>query len=141
MDPATWTDPFAESFNDDGTHKGNSYNKMDQMLDGDTYAETKAVLTEYYAAVAEAKTVTTDTAERYTKFAAAERMLLDNAIVVPYYISPATYQVTKLNIFEGAYAPFGMSNLRFKYQNLHDEYITVAEYEAAYADWLEAMGK
>ena len=141
MDPATWTDPFAEDFNDDGTHKGNSYNKMDQMLDGDTYAETKAVLTEYYATVAEAKAVTTDTAERYTKFAAAERMLLDNAIVVPYYISPATYQVTKLNIFEGAYAPFGMSNLRFKYQHLHDEYITVAEYEAAYAEWLEAMGK
>ena len=140
VDPATWTDPFAESFNDDGTHKGNSYNKMDKMLDGDTYPATKAVLEAYYAAVAEAKAVTTDTQDRYTKFAAAERILLDNAIVVPYFIMPATYQVSKLNIFEGAYAPFGMSNLRFKYQHLYEDFVTVEEYNAAEAAWLEAIG-
>ena len=140
VDPATWTDPFAESFNDDGTHKGNSYNKMDKMLDGDIYPETKATLEAYYAAVAEAKAVTADTHVRYTKFAAAERILLDNAMVVPYFIMPATYQVSKLNIFEGQYAPFGVSNLRFKYQHLHDDFVTIAEYEAAEAAWLEALG-
>lgn len=150
VDPATWTDPFAERFNDadalgnsyaaDGAHKGNNYNFMDQVLDTDAYPETKATLTEYYAAVAEAKAVTSDTLERYTKLAAAERILLDNAIVVPYCIWPASAQVTKLNIFEGQYAPFGMSNLRYKYQHLSENYITVAEYNAAEAAWLEAMG-
>jgi len=152
VDPATWTDPFAENkysdgtvgngYNAEGTHKGNSYNFFDQLLDStdDAFAATKATITEYYAAVAEAKAVTTDTFDRYTKFAAAERILLDKAIVVPYCIWPASAQVTKLNIFEGQYAPFGMSNLRFKYQHLHDDYITVAQYNEAEAAWLEAMG-
>lgn len=152
VDPATWTDPFAENKYSDGTvgngysaegvHKGNSYNFFDQVLDTDdaNYAATKATIAEYYAAVAEAKAITSDTLQRYTKLAAAERILLDNAIVVPYCIWPASAQVTKLNIFEGQYAPFGMSNLRFKYQHLHENYITIAEYEAAEAAWLEAMG-
>lgn len=150
VDPATWTDPFAENLYSDGTvgngysaegiHKGNSYNFFDQVLDTDAYPETKAALTEYYAAVAEAKAVTSDTFERYTKFAAAERILLDNALVVPYFIFPASAEVTKLNIYEGQYAPFGMSNLRFKYQHLYDDFITVEQYNAAEAAWLEAMG-
>lgn len=152
VDPATWTDPFAENkysdgtvgngYNPEGVHKGNSYNFFDQLLDSTdaNFAATKATIAEYYAAVTEAKAITSDTLQRYTKLAAAERILLDNAIVVPYFISPASAQVTKLNIFEGQYAPFGMSNLRFKYQHLHENYITVAEYEAAEAAWLEAMG-
>ncbi len=139
IDPATWTDPFAEDFNDDGTHKGNSYNKMDKMLDTD-FNETKEILTKYYAAVAEAKAVTDDTLERYNMFAAAERMLLDNAIVVPYFIDPAAYQVTKLNLFEGEYAPFGVSNLRYKYQYLHDDFVTAEEFYASQEAWLEALG-
>lgn len=138
-DPATWTDPFAEGFNSDGTRKGNTYNKMDLMLDSD-FTETKEILEKYYAAVAEAKTVTNDTLERYNKFAAAERMLLDNAIVIPYFIDPASYQVTKLNLYEGEYAPFGVSNLRYKYQHLHEGFVTAEEFYASQDAWLEALG-
>ena len=138
-DPETWTDPFAEKFGDDGKHAGNSYNKMDMMLDGD-FEETKAFLTEYYAAVADAKASVSDTADRYAKFAKAEAMLINNAIVIPYKISSADYQITKLNVFEGEYAPFGMSNIRFKYQHLNDDFVTSEDYEAAYEAWKEAMG-
>ena len=148
-DPATWSDAFAErmnpsdalgnGYNPEGVHKGNSFNFFDQVLDTDAYPETKADLTAYYAAVAEAKAVTDNTLDRYTKFATAERILIDNALVVPYFIFPASAQVTKLNIFEGQYAPFGMSNLRFKYQHLHDEFITAEQYKAAEAAWLEGM--
>ena len=113
---------------------------MDLMLNSD-FEETKEILTQYYAAVKEAQAVTNDTFERYTKFAAAEAMLINNALMVPYNISAASYQVTKLNIFEGPYAPFGMSNLRFKYQKLSDHYITAEEYNASYEAWLNAMGK
>lgn len=141
IDPSTWTDPFAIKYDSKtGEIIGNTYNKMDLMLNSD-YTETKDVLTAYYAAVEEAKASTTDTLDRYTKFAAAEAMLIENAILVPYNISAASYQVTKLNIFEGPYAPFGMSNLRFKYQKLSDEFITADEYAAAYQGWLNAMGK
>ena len=130
---------MGNGYSAEGVHKGNSYNFFDQVLDTDAYPETKAALTEYYAAVAEAKAISDDTLQRYTKFAAAERILIDNALVVPYFISPASAQVTKLNIFEGQYAPFGMSNLRFKYQHLHDEFITAEQYKAAEAAWLEGM--
>ena len=140
VDPATWTDPFAVVMNDDGTYAGNSYNKMDKMFDTE-FADTKTILSSYYDAVAAAKVITTDTAARYTAFATAERILLDNAILVPYFIFPATYRVTKLNIFEGQYAPFGMSNLRYKYQHLHDNFITVEEFNAAEAAWLQAIGQ
>lgn len=139
VDPATWTDPFAENFNSDGTRKGNTYNKMDLMLDTD-FTETKELLTKYYAAVAEAKAVTSDTLERYNKFATAERMLIDNAIVIPYFIDPAAYQVTRLNLYEGEYAPFGVSNLRYKYQYLHDGFVTAEEFYASQDAWLEALG-
>ena len=73
-------------------------------------------------------------------FAQAEDMLVENAMVIPYNISAADYQVTKLNIFEGQYAPFGMSNLRFKNQKLSDNFITADEYSAAYDAWMKSMG-
>ena len=140
-DPQTWTDPFAITTNDDGSIKGNSYNKMDKMLGNETFTETSDILTAYYAAVDAAKAVTGDIAKRYEMFAAAEDMLVENALVIPYNISPAEYQVTKLNIFEGEYAPFGMSNLRFKYQKLNESFITAEQYQASFDAWTKAMGK
>ena len=141
-DPLTWASPFAESIDSEtGLHEGNSYNKMDVSLDGDSYPETKDILTTYYATVEEAKAITDDIAARYTKFAEAEAMLINNAMVIPYNIEAASYQVTKLNIFEGQYSPCGVSNLRYKYQTLHEDFISAEEYEAAYQEWLTAMGK
>ena len=134
-DPQTWTDPFAIK-RDSETNEiiGNTYNKMDLMLNSN-FTETKEFLTAYYAAVDAAKAEVVDMTARYNKFAEAEAMLINNAMVVPYYISPADYQVTKLNIFEGEYAPFGISILRFKYQHLNDDFITAEEYEANFAEW------
>ena len=124
-DPETWTDPFAAD---------NNFNFMDKMLDSD-FAETKAILEQYYAAVEEAKAETVDLAKRYELFAIAERYMIDNALVIPYNLSAASYQVTKLNIFEGEFAPFGISSLRFKYQTLYDDFVTAEQYEAAFAAW------
>ncbi len=139
-DPETWTDPFVEKIDSEtGLHTGNSYNKMDMMLDTEN-AETKDILTAYYAAVAEAKASVTDTADRYGKFAKAEAMLINNAIVIPYMVSASDYQITKLNVYEGEYAVFGVTNIRWKYQHLNDNFVTTAENEAAAEAWREAMG-
>ena len=140
QDPETWTDPFAVKKDDAGVVVGNSYNKMDLMLNSD-FADTKAVLEAYYAAVAEAKAEVSDMKVRFEKFAAAEAMLIDNAIVVPYYISPAEYQATKLNLYEGQFASFGMSILRFKGQKLYDHFLTPEEDAANRQAWLEAISK
>ena len=128
-DPETWTDPFAAD---------NNFNFMDKMLDSD-FAETKAILEQYYATVEEAKAETVDLAKRYELFAIAERYMIDNALVIPYNLSAASYQVTKLNIFEGEFAPFGISSLRFKYQTLYDDFVTAEQYEAALAAWQEGI--
>lgn len=137
QDPETWTDPFAVKKDETGAIVGNSYNKMDKMLDSD-FAETKAVLEAYYAAVADAKAEVTDMQARFEKFADAEAMLINNAIVVPYFIYPAEYQATKLNIYEGEFASFGISSLRFKGQTLQDHFITPEEDAANYQAWLDA---
>ena len=140
-DPETWTDPFAKKVDSEtGLFVGNSYNKMDKMLSTEGFEDTKAFLNEYYGAVELAKTVTADMTERYNMFAAAEAMLINNAMLIPYNVSAASYQVTKLNIFEGEYAPFGMSNLRFKYQTLHDSFVTAEEYKTSYDAWMAGMG-
>ena len=142
-DPETWTDPFAITTDSEtGEIKGNSYNKMDLTLTDarEQFTETRDILNAYYAAVDEAKASVIDMTDRYNKFAVAEAMLIDHAMLIPYFISPADYQVTKLNIFEGEYAAFGISTLRFKYQHLSDEFITAEEYEAAFAAWEAAMG-
>lgn len=140
QDPETWTDPFVIKKDDAGTIVGNSYNKMDLMLSGD-FADTKAVLEAYYAAVADAKAEVTDMKARYEKFAAAEAMLIDNAIVVPYYVTPALYQATKLNVYEGQFASFGISILRYKGQKLYDHFLTPEEDAANLKAWLDAVSK
>ena len=55
---------------------------------------------------------------------------------MPYYISPSTYQATKLNIFEGQYSPSGISSTRFKGQKVYDHFISMEEYTAAYEAWI-----
>lgn len=139
-DPETWTDPFQPKLDaETGKHTGNSYNRMDVALD-DGSDETKATLTAYYAAVDAAKASVIDLDDRYTKFSAAERMLIDHAIVIPYGVESPSYMVTKLSIFDGAYAPFGMSSLRYKYRHVNDDFVTADAYQQAYDEWLKALG-
>lgn len=140
QDPETWTDPFAIKKDDAGVIIGNGYNKMDLMLNSD-FADTKAVLEAYYAAVADAKKEVSDMKARYEKFAAAEAMLIDNALVVPFFIYPAEYQATKLNIYEGEFASFGISSLRYKGQKLYDHFITPEEDAANRQAWLDVVSK
>jgi oligopeptide transport system substrate-binding protein len=126
-DPQTWTDPFTAE---------NSYNFMDKaMNNGDGVAET---VKEYYALVDAAKEITLDTNARYEAFAKAEAYLIEHALVVPYSISGSYYQVTKLNVFEGQYAPFGVSILRYKGQHLLDKPVSMDEFSKAQEEWKAA---
>lgn len=148
IDPQTWTDPFDGSDNldpDTGVCIGNSYNRMDAYYYDPNktglFPETTAVLTEYYTKVEEAKAEATDMVKRHQLFAEAEDLLIEHALVVPYYISPSTFQATKLNIFEGQYSPSGISSTRFKGQKVYDHFITMEEYTAAYEAWIAEIEK
>jgi oligopeptide transport system substrate-binding protein len=123
-DPQTWTDPFTA---------GNSYGFMDiAMNNGEPVAET---VKEYYALVDAAKAITLDTKARYEAFAKAEAYLIDHALAIPFATSASLYQVTKLNVFEGEYAPFGVSILRYKGQHLLDKPVSMDQFEKEKKDW------
>ncbi len=122
QDPETWTDPFYQESVDDGY----SYNFMYQsVVDGGASAE---VIKGYYDLVKAAKAIKTDINARFEAFAKAEAYLIDHALVIPYGASPAGYVATKLNAFEGQFASFGISSLRYKGQKVYDHFITMEEF-------------
>lgn len=122
QDPETWSDPFYQASVDDGY----SYNFMYQsIVDGGAAA---TVIEEYFNLVKAAREIKTDINARYDAFAKAEAHLINNALVIPYGASPATYVATKLNTFEGQFASFGISSLRYKGQKLYDHFITMEEF-------------
>lgn len=133
-DPQTWTDPFSKS---------NTYNFMNQdssrsvgeVACDHKSAETQAIVEEYYALVDAAKAITNDEHARYEAFAKAEAVLIEHAIVVPYSISFTGYVATRLNAFEGQYAPYGMALLRYKYQHLLDEPMNMAKFTTENEKW------
>lgn len=128
QDPETWTDPFYESKGESGYDGGSSYAFL-----GTAVTENGAAgpaVKEYFDKVDAAKEITTDSKARYEAFAEAEAVLLDHALVIPSNISISDYLATKLDVFEGQYASFGVSTLRFKGQHLLDHYVSMEEFEA-----------
>ena len=107
-DPETYTDPFTE---------GNTYNFSYKQLG-------KA-----------AKSVTSDTARRYELFAKAECMLIENAVVIPYMVTPVEYRATRINVFDTAFAPCGISILRYKDLRMQESFIDAAAFERNRASW------
>ena len=126
-DPETWTDPF--TWYENGNQ--NTYSFIFKSED----EGTKALFAEYMTLVDAAKAITSDMDARYEAFAKAEAFLLEHAFAVPFSISSRSYQMCDLNVFEGQYASFGMASLRYKDQHLYDTSMSVAEFQAAYADW------
>lgn len=127
-DPETWTDPFYEGKDGSTYDGGYKYSFFSQAIaDGTAAADT---VTEYFGLVDAAKAITTDVNARYEAFAEAEAYLIEHSLVVPFSISVSPYIATRLDVFEGQYAPFGVSNLRYKGQHVLDHYVTMEEYEA-----------
>ncbi len=124
-DPLTWAAPFAED---------NSYAKMDLSED----PETQAIVQEYYEMVEEANSYASadQLDERYHAFAEAEAFLIEHAMVVPFGVSGG-YSASKLNPFEGQYAPYGVATLRYKGQHILEEPMNTDAFNEAYAKWQE----
>lgn len=126
-DPQTWTDPFT---------LGNSYNFVERS----TSPETAALYNEYLSLVDAAKAITTDIDARYEAFAKAEAFYLDHGFAIPYSISASGYVMSRLNVFEGQYAPFGGARQRYKDQHIMEKSMNMDEYNAAYTAWLDQIG-
>lgn len=127
-DPETWTDPFYQSKGEEGYDLGYKYGNIAKAIEEGTPSAEAAL--EYFTLVEEAKDIKLDINARYEAFAKAESSLIGHAFVVPFSISVSKYITNKLNVFEGQYAPFGVSNLRYKGQHLLDHYVSMEEFEA-----------
>lgn len=123
-DPETWTDPFYQAEGDD---EGYKYEFLRTAINEKTAAADD--VQNYFDLVEAAKAITTDDEARYDAFAEAEAFLIDKAFVIPYGISVSNYICTKLNVFEGQDAPFGVSRLRYKGQHIQDDYVSMEQYE------------
>ncbi len=122
-DPNTYTDPFY-----DGTY--NSPELATEYLDAEGVSE-------YYKLVDAARAITDDLTARYEAYATAEAFLIENAIVIPYGYDNGGYTASRLDPFESQYAPFGISNDRYKGQHLLDAPMSTDQYWDAYDKWLE----
>ena len=106
-DPETYTEPFAPD---------NNYSFLDKMTQTDESGKTLHEV--YWAMVDEAKAITTDIEARYLAFAKAEAYLIEHALVIPFGYANGGYTASRLDPFEGQYAPFGISIDRYKGQHL-----------------------
>lgn len=127
-DPETWTDPFYQAKSESGYDLGFKYGNIAKAIEEGTPSADAALA--YFAAVEEAKDIKVDLKARYEAFAKAEAGLIDHAFVVPFSISVSKYITSRLNVFEGQYAPFGVSNERYKGQHLLDHYVSMEEFQA-----------
>ena len=118
-DPETYTDPF---------RIGTNYNFPE-------YAPA-SLDEEYHALVDAAKAITDDIPARYEAFARAEAFYINNAFVIPFGYGSGGYTATRLNPFESQFAPYGLSNERYKGQKIMDKPMSTDMYFEAYDNWL-----
>ena len=74
--------------------------------------------------------VIADLDARYAAFADAEAYLIENALVIPLSLPVPPYIATRLNLWEGQYAPTGFSSNRLKGIHILDHYVSMDEYNA-----------
>lgn len=120
-DPQTYTDPFKVD---------NTYNFMDKGANPDDMAE-------YYALTDAAKAITVDIKARYDAFAEAEAYLINKAYIVPFGYGNGGYTASRIDPFTTQFAPFGISNERFKGSKMLEAPMDTDAYFDAYDAWTE----
>ena len=126
-DPETEVYPFYQEAGDRGT----CYSFLRTGVeDGIVTGETADLVMQYMSMVENAKTITEDLDARYEAFADAEAFLIENALVIPLGMPVPPYIATRLNLWEGQYAPTGLSTNRLKGVHILDHYVSMEEYNA-----------
>ena len=126
-DPNTYTDPFYNG----------TYNWPELATE---YIDENGV-SEYYKLVDAARAITDDLQARYDAYTVAEAFLIENALIIPYGYDNGGYTASRLNPFESQFAPFGISNERYKGQTLLDAPMSTDQYWDAYDAWQEERAK
>ena len=124
-DPETEVYPFYQEAGDRGTCYAFLRTGVE---DGIITGETAGYVMTYMDMVEKAKAITADLDARYAAFADAEAYLIENALVIPLSLPVPPYIATRLNLWEGQYAPTGFSTNRLKSIHILDHYVSRDEY-------------
>ena len=124
-DPETEVYPFYQEAGDRGTCYAFLRTGVE---DGIITGETADYVMTYMDMVEKAKDITADLDARYAAFADAEAYLIENALVIPLSLPVPPYIATRLNLWEGQYAPTGFSTNRLKGIHILDHYVSMDEY-------------
>ena len=124
-DPETEVYPFYQEAGDRGTCYAFLRTGVE---DGIITGETAGYVMTYMDMVEKAKAITADLDARYAAFADAEAYLIENALVIPLSLPVPPYIATRLNLWEGQYAPTGFSTNRLKGIHILDHYVSMDEY-------------
>ena len=124
-DPETEVYPFYQEAGDRGTCYAFLRTGVE---DGIITGETADYVMTYMDMVEKAKAITADLDARYAAFADAEAYLIENALVIPLSLPVPPYIATRLNLWEGQYAPPGFSSNRLKGIHILDHYVSMDEY-------------
>ena len=124
-DPETEVYPFYQEAGDRGTCYAFLRTSVE---DGIITGETADYVMTYMDMVEKAKAITADLDARYAAFADAEAYLIENALVIPLSLPVPPYIATRLNLWEGQYAPTGFSSNRLKGIHILDHYVSMDEY-------------
>ena len=124
-DPETEVYPFYQEAGDRGTCYAFLRTGVE---DGIITGETADYVMTYMDMVEKAKAITADLDARYAAFAEAEAYLIENALVIPLSLPVPPYIATRLNLWEGQYAPTGFSTNRLKGIHILDHYVSMDEY-------------
>ena len=124
-DPETEVYPFYQEAGDRGTCYAFLRTGVE---DGIITGETADYVMTYMDMVEKAKAITADLDARYAAFADAEAYLIENALVIQLSLPVPPYIATRLNLWEGQYAPTGFSSNRLKGIHILDHYVSMDEY-------------
>ena len=124
-DPETEVYPFYQEAGDRGTCYAFLRTGVE---DGIITGETADYVMTYMDMIEKAKAITADLDARYAAFADAEAYLIENALVIPLSLPVPPYIATRLNLWEGQYAPTGFSTNRLKGIHILDHYVSMDEY-------------
>ena len=124
-DPETEVYPFYQEAGDRGTCYAFLRTGVE---DGIITGETADYVMTYMDMIEKAKAITADLDARYAAFADAEAYLIENALVIPLSLPAPPYIATRLNLWEGQYAPTGFSSNRLKGIHILDHYVSMDEY-------------
>ena len=122
-DPLTWTNPFAEE---------NSYVFWDKSSD----SGVRELFDRWKSLVDDASVIFDNDDRRFNIFAQAEDIIIEHAVAVPCNISVDDgYVASKLDPFEGEYAPNGVADLRYKRYTKKNSSMSRARYDEALKKW------